>query len=76
MKGTTTTDLLTHLCDQMKKLSVKVITPEEAAAQMNLVKQANNLLKYELEKAKALHKYEGLQITEITEKDLFVRKDK
>lgn len=74
MKGTTTKDLMTHLCDQMKKLSVKVISADEAAAQMNLVKQANNLLKYELDKAKALQKYDGLQITEITSPDEFVSK--
>lgn len=66
MKGSTTKDLMTHLCDQMKKLSVKVITPEEAGVQVNLVKQANNLLKYELDKAKAVVKYEGIVINDIT----------
>lgn len=66
MKGSTTKDLMTHLCDQMKKLSVKAITPEEAGVQVNLVKQANNLLKYELDKAKAMVKYEGIVINDIT----------
>lgn len=66
MKGSKTSDLLTHLCDQMKKLSVKAISSEEAKVQCDLVKQANNLYKYELEKAKAMQKYEGIEITEIS----------
>lgn len=67
MKGSTTKDLLAHLCDQMKKLSIKAIDADEAHVQCNLVKQANNLLKYELEKAKAVVKYESIQIEDITQ---------
>lgn len=46
-----------HLCDQMHKLSAKVITVDEAKAQANLAKQANNILKYELERAKTIQKH-------------------
>ena len=66
MKGSTTKDLLSHLCDQMKKLSVKAINPDEAKVQSDLVKQANNIYKYELDKAKAIMKYEGIDIKDIS----------
>lgn len=46
-----------HLCDQMSKLNAKVINIEEAKAQSNLAKQANNLLKYELDRAVAKAKF-------------------
>jgi len=60
--------IFSHLCDQMKKLSSNVISVEEAKAQANLSKQANNLLKYELDRAVAVAKYgEELNIREIEE---------
>ena len=60
--------IFSHLCDQMKKLSANVISVEEAKAQANLSKQANNLLKYELDRAVAVAKYgEELNIREIEE---------
>jgi formyltetrahydrofolate synthetase len=46
-----------HLCDQMHKLSVKAITVDEAKAQAHLAKQANNLMKYELDRAVAVAKF-------------------
>lgn len=49
----------------MDKLNAKVINVEEAKAQANLAKQANNLLKYELDKAVARCKFENLVITDI-----------
>ena len=54
-----------HLCDQMDKLNSKVISVEEAKAQANMAKQANNLLKYELDKAVAIAKY-GEDINEMS----------
>lgn len=54
-----------HLCDQMDKLSIKVVTVEEVKAQANLAKQANNLLRYELDKGIAKAKFENLIINEI-----------
>jgi hypothetical protein len=55
-----------HLCDQMDKLNSKVISVEEAKAQANLSKQANNLLKYELDKAVAKAKFgEELEVKDI-----------
>lgn len=53
---TTPTDLLLHLSDVMKKLNVKVISVEEAKAQASLVKQSNNLLRYQLDVEKFKHK--------------------
>ena len=38
----------------MKKLDENQITVEQARAQSNLIKQANNLFKYEQDKAKTL----------------------
>lgn len=55
-----------HLCDQMSKLNAKVISVEEAKAQANLSKQANNILKYELDRSIAYAKYGNkLKITEL-----------
>ena len=60
--------IFAHLCDQMNKLSSKLIDVEEAKAQANLAKQANNLMKYELDRAVAIAKYgEDLNIREIEE---------
>jgi hypothetical protein len=56
-----------HLCDQMEKLNMKVVSVEETKAQANLAKQANNLLRYELDKAVAKAKFENLVINEIEE---------
>jgi hypothetical protein len=64
-KKANTKMLFDHLCDQMAKLNIRAIDVEEAKAQSNLVKQANNLLKYELDRAKALQKFEDLEIREI-----------
>ena len=58
-----------HLCDQMDKLNSRVISVEEAKAQANLAKQANNLLKYELERAKAVGKY-GESLRDIEDKEV------
>ena len=61
--------IFVHLCDQMDKLNMKLITVEEAKAQANLAKQANNLLNYELNKGIAKAKFEDLIINEIEEKE-------
>ena len=58
--------IFSHLCDQMKKLSAQAISVEEAKAQANLAKQANNLMKHELDRAVAVAKYgEDLSIREV-----------
>jgi formyltetrahydrofolate synthetase len=65
-----TKQIFEHLCDQMHKLSVKQISVEEAKAQANLTKQANNVLKYELDRAVAVAKYgEDIELREIEELD-------
>lgn len=56
-KDASTKSIFAHLCDQMDKLNSGSISVEEAKAQANLSKQANNLLKYELDKAVAVAKY-------------------
>lgn len=48
--------LLDFIFQQMENLSDKKISVQEAQAQANLAKQANNLLKYELDRAKTLMK--------------------
>lgn len=61
-----TKKIFEHLCDQMDKLNAKVISVEEAKAQATLSKQANNVLRYELDTAVAKAKYgEELIIKEI-----------
>jgi len=49
--------IFNHLCDQMAKLNSKLISVEEAKAQSNLAKQANNIMKYELDVATAKAKF-------------------
>ena len=44
--------LLHFIFDQMEKLDSGVIDVEKAKAQANLSKQANNALRYELDRAK------------------------
>jgi len=64
-KATNTKEFLKHLHNTMMMLKQKMISIEEANQQANLVKQANNLLRYELDKAKAIAKYENININNI-----------
>jgi len=54
MKPVNSKSLFTFICDQMEKLGSNEIDVETAKAQANLCKQANNILKYELDRAKTL----------------------
>lgn len=63
--GNTTKQLLRHLFDTMRDLKENKTSVEDAKAQANLVKQANNVLKYELDKAIAYKKYDGLDVKDI-----------
>ena len=63
---TSSKSIFEHLCSQMDKLDNKQISVEEAKAQSNLAKQANNVLKYELDRAIALAKFgEKFKIQEL-----------
>ena len=67
-KDANTKTIFAHLCDQMSKLNSKLITIEEAKEQANLAKQANNVLKYELDRATQTAKFgEKLIIRDIEE---------
>jgi hypothetical protein len=48
----TTTGLLGHLADVMLKLEQRKITVDDAKAHASLVKQSNNLLRFELDTLK------------------------
>jgi hypothetical protein len=61
-------ELLRHAFDTMMLLKSSAITVEEAKAQANLLKQSNNLLKFEQDRAVAICKYEKIEIREIEEK--------
>lgn len=60
-----TKELLKHAFNTMMLLKGKAISVEEAKAQSNLLKQSNNLLKHELDRAIAISKYENIDIREI-----------
>lgn len=62
----TTKNLLSHSFKIMKLLNSKAIDTEEAKAQANLLKQANNLYKLELDTAVAKQKYPELKIKDIS----------
>jgi hypothetical protein len=64
-KSANSKELLKHAFNMMMMLKTKVISVEEAKAQGNLIKQANNLLKHELDRAIALAKYESITIRDI-----------
>jgi hypothetical protein len=51
----------------MMLLKSKAISVDEAKEQANLIKQSNNLLRYELDKAIAVARIENLLITNIEE---------
>lgn len=52
MKPVNSKSLLAFTFGQMEKLDKGEIDNEQAKSQANLIKQANNLLKYELDRAK------------------------
>jgi len=52
MKPVNSKSLLSFVFDQMEKLDSGSIDVQQAREQSNLVKQANNLLKYELDRSK------------------------
>lgn len=77
MKPVNSKSLLAFCFDQMEKLDSGQINVEKAREQSNLVKQANNLLKYELDRAKvkmqltqhnSIYK-DGLNLREIESKN-------
>ena len=53
------------LCLQMEKLDKKLISVEHLKSQAGSAKQLNNLLKYELDRAKAIQKFKDINIREI-----------
>ena len=60
--------IFNHLCEQLHNLAENKIDVDEAKAHASLAKQANNLLKYELDRAVAIAKYgEELEIRTIEE---------
>jgi hypothetical protein len=62
-------ELLRHSFDMMMMLKSKLINVDEAKAQAGLLKQANNLLNYELNRSVAIQKYSEIEIREIEELD-------
>lgn len=66
-------ELFAHVCTQMDLLARKKISVDDAKAQAGLAKQANNLLRYELDRAKAearLHEYNTRNKTEFSIRDI------
>jgi len=64
-KKVNTKELLKHAFNTMMLLKSNAISVEEAKAQANLIKQSNNLLKYELDRAIAKQKYENIEVRDI-----------
>ena len=58
-------ELLKHCFTTMMLLKQKAISVEEAKAQSNLLKQSNNLLRYELDRAVAICKFDQIEIRDI-----------
>jgi len=67
VKKVNTKNLLKHSFDLMMMLKDKTINVEEAKAHANLLKQSNNLLRYELDRAVAIQKFDKIEIREIEE---------
>lgn len=64
-KNANSKELLRHCFDTMMLLKAKAISIEEAKEQANLLKQSNNILRYELDRAVAVSKFENIEIREI-----------
>ena len=60
-------ELLKHAFNMMMLLKQKAVTTEEAKAHSNLLKQSNNLLRYELDRAIAIQKFDKIDIRDIEE---------
>ena len=60
-----TKSIFLHLCEQMEKLDNAEIGVEQAKAQAVLAKQANNVLRYELDRAKFVEKHGSENIRNI-----------
>ena len=58
-------ELFQHAFQMMQLLKSKLIDVDEAKAQSNLIKQANNILRYELDRAVAEQKFDDLSIRNI-----------
>ncbi len=59
--------MLAHLAETSRLLASNEIGVDKAKAQATLVKQANNLLRYELDRAKAIASTDDLAIRDIEE---------
>jgi len=57
--------LLHHAYEVMMLLKKEEIGVEDAKAHAHLLKQSNNILKYELDRAIAIQKYDGINIRNI-----------
>lgn len=64
-RNANTKELFRHSFDLMMLLKSKAITVEEAKAQAHLLKQSNNILRYELDRAIAEKKFENIDIRPI-----------
>lgn len=67
-KKVNTKELLKHAFNTMMLLKSKAVSVEEAKAQSNLIKQSNNLLRFELDRAIAIEKFDKIKIRDIEEK--------
>jgi len=61
--------LLHHAYDVMMLLKGGNIEVDDAKAHANLLKQANNILKYELDRAISIQKYENIKIRDIEDEE-------
>jgi hypothetical protein len=68
-KKVSSKSLLKHSFDIMMLLKQRAISVDEAKAQANLLKQSNNLMKYELDRAIAIQKYETIEIRNIEDEN-------
>ena len=65
----TTKNLLRHAFDTMQELKAGDVDVDTAKAQANLLKQSNNILRYELDKAVAIVKFENIEIENIEDSE-------
>jgi hypothetical protein len=66
MKALNTKDLFSFVTDQMHKLDEGLISVDQAKAQSSLLNQANNILAYELKRAKLIAEHgDKMKIREV-----------
>ena len=69
----TSRELLKYSCDLLTNIEKGAVSIEQAKAAANVIKQANNIYRYELDRAIAIQKYENIVIRDIEDVENIIK---